>query len=499
LAGNSVHVRNRLTNFRLDGLNFTPHAEELPAVYTTGDAYRLYTYDGNEPYTGGPVREITDDRGGFFSPGPSFSATEHWAALVNDDGFGVGLFEPRLTRFSGIPGDDYAVDYGWVNGYMTASTNELLGPEAVYNYDYTLVVGSLDEIRSYATTHRPDPRPVYLFKSGRQHWWEANASDGGDPIRGSLRIYPDRPDAQLYGPETFFPAARVRTLYIRGAWHTGENVAQLFWRTDAGDFSESRSLRFGLDTDGRFHTYRLGVGTASGWTGTITGLRLDPVDLAEPGSWVDISCISWKPCPHAARTKRRLARSSPPLVFQDSFDSSPNPSFWSATDSTPGTTADVSGGRLVLFAPLDAAGAIGAGISSSCKVRGNYDIRVDYRLFEWPAADGVRVSLGVGDAAVGRLSTGSDAYVASFQSSYSPPAVSTTDTLGSLRLVRKRGMVTAYYAHLGHWVTISPAPAATGDVSVRLSISSSAAVFGHNEVRAAFDDFRVVRGRVVCG
>jgi hypothetical protein len=41
----------------------------------------------------------------------------------------VGLFEPRLTRFSGIPGNDYAVNYSWISGYMTASTNEILGPE----------------------------------------------------------------------------------------------------------------------------------------------------------------------------------------------------------------------------------------------------------------------------------------------------------------------------------------------------------------------------------
>ena len=199
---------------------FTPHGQELPAVYTTGDAYRLFTYDGDAPFTGAPFREVTDDRGGFFVPGPSFLATEHWAALVNEEGFGIGLFEPRLTRFSGIPGNEYAVDYGWVNGYLASSTNENLDSTPVYTYDYTLVVASLDKIRAYAVAHRPDPRPNYVFHTDRQHWWELNASDPGGTVHGALRLYPDHYDPQVYGPETSFSASGVRALYVRGAWHT---------------------------------------------------------------------------------------------------------------------------------------------------------------------------------------------------------------------------------------------------------------------------------------
>src|SRR6476619_1475214 len=81
LKGSTVHVRNRLTNMGGGAVAFTPHGQELPAVYTTGDAYRLFTYDGDSPFTGAPIREVTDDRGGFFVPGPSFLATENWAAL----------------------------------------------------------------------------------------------------------------------------------------------------------------------------------------------------------------------------------------------------------------------------------------------------------------------------------------------------------------------------------------------------------------------------------
>jgi hypothetical protein len=501
LDGNAVHVHNRLTNFRSDGANFTPHWQELPALYTTGDTYRLYTYDGNEPYTAGPVREITDDRGGFFQPGPDFLATEHWAALVNDEKFGLGLFEPRIVNFAGTPGNDYAVNWSWINGYMAASTNEILGPNAVFTYDYTLIVGSLDSIRGYAVTHRPDARPTFLFRSNRQHWWEANASDGGDPIQGSLRIYPDRDDSQLYGPTSAFPARSVRVIYLRGAWHTRENEAQLFWRTDAGDFSEGRSYIFHPDNDGRFHTYLLPVSQRNEWTGTIEQLRFDPIRDAEPGSYVDIACISWKPCPRSAKAERRLASASPGVVFQDSFDSSYNPSFWFSGPGSPGTSTGVQQGRLVITAGADAAqapdvGYIATGISSQCRLAGNFDIGVSYRLLEWPPANGVNLDFGADTEGIGRLNSPNDVYF-----SYSPSGgtqVPTTDVVGTLRLVRKGKLLTGYYRTPDGWRWLWAAHTSMSRASVQLSISSTDAAFAHQEVQVAFDDFRVMRGKVVC-
>ena len=212
----------------------------------------------------------------------------------------------------------------------------------MYTYDYTLVVGSLDRIRAYAVAHRPDPRPNYLFYTDRQHWWELNASDPGSTVRGALRLYPDHYDPQVFGPETLFSASGVRALYIRGAWHTQQNSAQVFWASSSG-FDGGHVTTFYVAADGRFHTYRVPLDGVRGWTGTIRGLRLDFVDdRAEPGHWVDISCISWKPCPREPREERRLSRSTPTTVFLDSFDSALNPSFWSREVGSPGAAAESS-------------------------------------------------------------------------------------------------------------------------------------------------------------
>jgi len=501
LKGNTVHVRNRLMNTGGGTVAFTPHAQELPALYTTGDAYRLFTYDGTTPFTGAPLREVTDDRGGFFVPGPSFLATEHWAALVNDEGFGVGLFEPSLTRFSGIPGNEYAVDYGWINGYLASSTTENLDSTPVYTYDYTLVVGSLDNIRAYAFTHRPDPRPNYLFRTGRQHWWELNASDPAGSVHGALRLYPDHYDPQLYGPETAFSANGVRTLYIRGAWHTQQASGQLFWASGNG-FDGDHVTTFYVRPDGRFHTYAVPLADVVGWTGTIRGLRLDFVgDRAEPGRWVDLACISWRACPRDRRGERRLMRSPPSTVFLDSFDSSLNASFWSRETGSAGTSAESSQGRLVLTVDPEAlpavdSGYITAGIDSVCRLAGNYDVRVAYKLLEWPAANGVDVLLEGSGSTVGRRNRNGEAYFAAAASVGSDSV--TTDLAGSLRLVRNRSLMLAYYRRDGRWVLLSRSDAMRGETFVRLAVRAAGADFSHEEVQVAFDNFRVLRGRLSC-
>jgi hypothetical protein len=340
---------------------------------------------------------------------------------------------------------------------------------------------------------------VYRFRTDRQNWWELNAIDTGAPIRGALQVLPDRYDPQLYGPVTWFRAKSVRNLYIRGAWHTRQNSAQLFWSSDAGGFSEQRSVRFFISNDGRFHTYRLPIAGSDQWSGMITQLRFDPVAGAEPGHVVDVSCISWKPCPREPAQERRLSRSAPSTVFADSFDST-NQDFWSK-DESPGTSAETSAGRLLLKMDPGTEGAAGAasiaaGLTSRCTLVGDYDVRVGYQLLEWPTASGVHLNLAAGDAFVGRLNTSGDAYFAYF----APRGfdVPTTDERGSLRLVRRNGEVTAYYERQGRWVAIVTDQFAPGPASLRLSLSSDQAEFGGSEVAVALDDLRAVRGRIDC-
>lgn len=101
LDGNTVHVRNKLTSYRTDD-KWPPveNTQECPAVYTIGDLHRLVTYEGDAPFTRAPLKTIENN-------GPPWAywgkpeTVEHWAALVNDDDWGLGVYNPSADRWCG--------------------------------------------------------------------------------------------------------------------------------------------------------------------------------------------------------------------------------------------------------------------------------------------------------------------------------------------------------------------------------------------------------------
>ena len=72
--------------------------QELPAVYSNGPYYRLLTTEGGElkEYNAG-----WDSSNSFpWVPG-AFTADEHWAALVDESGWGMGVVNLDTTDFIG--------------------------------------------------------------------------------------------------------------------------------------------------------------------------------------------------------------------------------------------------------------------------------------------------------------------------------------------------------------------------------------------------------------
>jgi Divergent InlB B-repeat domain len=300
LDGRTVHVHNRLTNNRTDHSWYTARSQELPATYTVGTLYRLFTYDGNAPYTNAPTNQVSAT----LPNAALWTATEGWAAQVTDVGWGLGVFSPAVTTFAGgfhgTPGTGAPLDDA--TGYISPTRRELLDWNAVYEYDYTLILGTLDEIRGYAVANRPDRRPDFHFAGSRQGWWYIKAHDQGFPLdSGFLRVAVDLIDPQMWRLDQWFSASEVPKLFVRMRHHSQQSQAQLFWRS-GGDFSEENSLRFAVKPDDKWHTYILDLAGRPGWQGSITGLRLDPVSAGgEPGGYVDVASISWK---QAQRTLR---------------------------------------------------------------------------------------------------------------------------------------------------------------------------------------------------
>lgn len=154
-ANTGARVDVVLRNHRSDLTKYPPKSQELPAVYSNGPYYRLMTSQN------GSIVELD---GGFDPSKPfpwipgAFEADENWAALVDKNGFGMGIVNFDTTSFiggfSGTKGSGGPEDPQ--TGYVAPVLNVALPAQGNYSYTFYLVLGDVDTIRAYATQVRSD-------------------------------------------------------------------------------------------------------------------------------------------------------------------------------------------------------------------------------------------------------------------------------------------------------------------------------------------------------
>ncbi len=304
LEGNTVRARCTLVNDRPDPTQYVARSQELPAVYTNGFLHRLVTYDGERPFTGDEVTRIEkrwtsaeDLASG--SPWASWYATEGWAALLNDDGWGLGIWTPGTLHYTGgffgEPGSGGPADPP--TGYMSPLHREVLDANIRYEYRYVLILGTLEQIRGHVYEHSPPVFPPdWRFEADRAHWHLLDCHDAGWPIEGELRVTLDGRDPRLVGPPGFWRAADFPRLWLDAAFDTGEEAAVLYWRRfGEGGFSAECSLAFPVIPDGRRRILEIDLSAAPAWRGVVTGLRLDPAAAGGEGRTARIRSISGIP------------------------------------------------------------------------------------------------------------------------------------------------------------------------------------------------------------
>jgi len=295
LEGNTARVRSRLNNARSDTEQYAGRGQELPAVYTNGAYYRLFTYTGDAPFTGGPLHQVTkvwDTRlGTQVAGGPwdDWYATENWAALVREDDWGLGIWSPGTYTFkggfAGTPGAGGPKD--GPTGYIAPIRREILDHNIEYSYDYVLILGSLEEIRAHVHAHAEHaPLPDYDFARDRQSWILRGATDAGWPLEGSWRVeLSEEEQAALLGHKTLWEAERLPRLYLRAAFDTGETEARLRWERFGMEGAERfGEVEFAVIPDGEMRTYEIELAGAEGYEGLCTQLVLLPTREAGGGS-----------------------------------------------------------------------------------------------------------------------------------------------------------------------------------------------------------------------
>ncbi len=300
LEANTVHVKSQINNARSDTTQYPARGQELPAVYTNGNYYRLFTYAGTAPFAGEDLRQITkvwrsgapdQVEGG---PWDHWYATENWAALVRDDDFGLGVWSPGTCTFvggfAGEPGQGGPQDAP--TGYIAPIRSEILDHNIQYTYDYVLIVGKLDAIREYVRTNRKgSDLPDYSFEKNRQSWTLRHASDQGWPLDGAWTVKLDEGTPLLVGPDTYWLAADLPTVYIRAAFQTQQDVATLAWE---GLDAPGGECRFPIQTDGQVRTYEVPLSSATGYTGACKRLILRPIDGGKKGATIRLHYLGAK-------------------------------------------------------------------------------------------------------------------------------------------------------------------------------------------------------------
>lgn len=300
---NRVHARGRINNARPDSTQYPARGQELPAVYVNGPYYKVMSYTGEQPFTGGELERFTkvwtDEKlEDGFSPWSHWLATEGWSALVNDDDWGLGVWSPETLNFTGGfygktrtggPKDPST-------GYLTPLTTEILDHNIVFEYDYVLLVDSLAGIREWVYENHSKPRlPDYHFKKDRAHCYLRNATDEGWPIEGELRIRASEGDPTVVCPSGFWKAEEVPKLYVRMAYQGEGKKGRVFWKAfNKSNRTEACSIGFDITPDGEYRTYEIDLSGAPAYTGTITGLEIDPVVGAKTGETIRLKSISFR-------------------------------------------------------------------------------------------------------------------------------------------------------------------------------------------------------------
>ena len=301
LEGSTAKVRSRLNNHRSDTSQYRGRSQELPAVYTNGPWYRLITYKGSQPFSGDALAEIPikDKKPGEF-PWSRFQATENWAALVDEDGHGLGVWNHGSSKFlggfHGKPGRGGPKD--GPTGYIAPLHDDILDHNIQYEYSYQLIAGMIDEIRDYVYENTDGPITCFDFTSDRQHWIYENASDSGWPVRNGLQVKLDQDQPRLISPLGCWHADDYSTVSITAAFKTDEPRAFLYWESFDPDADTPGPVAFKIVPDGKLRTYTIQLKGKSGYKGVIRRFILQPSKVGSAGNALTLQNFELVPANH---------------------------------------------------------------------------------------------------------------------------------------------------------------------------------------------------------
>lgn len=121
--------------------------QELPALFFWTGLSKLALYTGTSPFTNAPIKHIQP----IVRPEPvpdQVDATENWAAYVDDNDWGVGVYFPYTTSLGYYIVKDEGNPEDSNCSYMAPIKDMAITSPFDYEYEVVLIVGNIETIRN---------------------------------------------------------------------------------------------------------------------------------------------------------------------------------------------------------------------------------------------------------------------------------------------------------------------------------------------------------------
>lgn len=282
LDGPLIHMRFRCVNARADTNAYRPCPQELPAVYTISSLSRLMSYTGETPFDGGPLTHVTNDWRKSW-PWTRFHATERWAALVNEQDWGLGVFKDDGGEFhGGIHGQGPSDDPKHAStAYVAPIHVENFDHNIIFEHSTVFMVGKLGEMRRRFNAMATRAGPRWEFEKDRRHWVLRRGSDQGFPLSNEWRATSTSDGLRLESPTYAWRAERSGALVLHAASVGITNLTVSWKRLGEDRFDALKRTDFALIPDGKYSAYRVNLAEAPKYHGLIVGLAIETKDLGE--------------------------------------------------------------------------------------------------------------------------------------------------------------------------------------------------------------------------
>ena len=151
LEGELVYVTNTFTDWSGKN-NDVMRSQEMPATYFHYALTHFVAYRGQNPWTGGALKQVTDlpfwGNSHDLHPDTEFhDGTENWIAWTNDLLYGVGVYVPGVNIFlNGMYGDKLASAASSTN-YTAPIVNRNFESYRRDEYTFLLAVGNVQDMR----------------------------------------------------------------------------------------------------------------------------------------------------------------------------------------------------------------------------------------------------------------------------------------------------------------------------------------------------------------